>query len=223
MKLVPKKIKIPIPNKFEHYNKRKMNKLSIHPYSPYIPEGAEKLIIGTMPPYRFCHKDTEKLFTADVDFYYGSKDNDFWRLLSGILGTELHFLGTEQAINEGKELLRIVNAGVADIINSCYHNEGKSSDTSLNVISLFDISELLFLNPNIKELIYTSSNVITQMNKAINGCHNWLSKNRMDGEIVINSRKYPVHLLYSPSPNALRRVSKESRISRYMELFNSYI
>ena len=27
---------------------------SIHPYEPYIPEGATKLIIGTMPPFRFC-------------------------------------------------------------------------------------------------------------------------------------------------------------------------
>ena len=34
-----------------------MNKKSTHPFAPEIPEGATKLIIGTMPPYRFCNTD----------------------------------------------------------------------------------------------------------------------------------------------------------------------
>lgn len=35
----------------------RMNKKSTHPFAPEIPEGATKLIIGTMPPYRFCNTD----------------------------------------------------------------------------------------------------------------------------------------------------------------------
>lgn len=51
-----------------------MDKKSTHPFAPEIPEGATKLIIGTMPPYRFCNTD-EALYDDDVNFYYGSRDN----------------------------------------------------------------------------------------------------------------------------------------------------
>jgi len=49
-----------------------------HPFEAFIPSGATKLIIGTIPPERFSQK---KLFCDDVNFYYGSRDNAFWELL----------------------------------------------------------------------------------------------------------------------------------------------
>ena len=51
---------------------------SIHPYREYIPENASKLIIGTIPPFRFCVSGEKRLYPRDVDFYYGSRDNGFW-------------------------------------------------------------------------------------------------------------------------------------------------
>ena len=62
-----------------------MDKKSTHPFAPEIPEGATKLIIGTMPPYRFCNTD-EALYDDDVNFYYGSRDNYFWELVSDASG-----------------------------------------------------------------------------------------------------------------------------------------
>ena len=70
--------------------------LSIHPYEPYIPEGATRLIIGTMPNKRFCVRMPEldelpgtcklpNLQPEDVNFYYGSNDNSFWKLVSAIV------------------------------------------------------------------------------------------------------------------------------------------
>lgn len=53
-----------------------------HPYLPLIPECAKCLIVGTIPPHRFC-KDMQtaqqygKLSQNDVDWYYGSEDNQF--------------------------------------------------------------------------------------------------------------------------------------------------
>ena len=56
---------------------------STHPYEPFIPLNAEKLIIGTIPPIRFCIKERE-IFDDDVNFYYGSRDNAFWPIIENI-------------------------------------------------------------------------------------------------------------------------------------------
>ncbi len=47
-----------------------MNKKSTHPFAPEIPEGATKLIIGTMPPYRFCN--TDEMLRRDLSRVFSS-------------------------------------------------------------------------------------------------------------------------------------------------------
>ena len=51
-----------------------MEEISKHPYDAFVPKGADKLIIGTIPPYRFCHSDSEALFAWEVDLDYGGKE-----------------------------------------------------------------------------------------------------------------------------------------------------
>ena len=96
----------------------RMNKKSTHPFAPEIPEGATKLIIGTMPPYRFCNTD-EMLYDDDVNFYYGSRDNYFWELVSDASGKRLTYANTQEAINERKKLLADLHMGMVDMIVSC--------------------------------------------------------------------------------------------------------
>lgn len=194
--------------------------ISKHPYKAFIPEGADKLIIGSIPPYRFCHQDKERLFATDVNFYYGSKDNCFWDLLSDIQNIKLERINSEEAIKERKQLLVELNAGITDIIVSCTHTDGKSDDKSLKNIVQKDISGLLLQYPSIKELIYTSKFIISQVNKSCGDhtYHQWNS-GKMDGSIKINNKYYSVHILYSPSPNALRRIKPKKRMERYKEIF----
>lgn len=194
--------------------------ISKHPYKAFIPEGADKLIIGSIPPYRFCHQDKSKLFETDVNFYYGSKDNAFWDLLSDITHTKLQHINSEESIEERKQLLVNLNTGITDIVELCEHINGKSDDKSLNIIRLKDISGLLVQYPSINELIYTSRFVIGQINKSCgeHTYHRWDS-GKMDGSININGKKYKVHILYSPSPNALRRICCKKRSKRYEEVF----
>ena len=52
-----------------------------HPYPPFIPEEATRLIVGTLPPPRFSTKD---LRFDDVNFCYGSKDGMLWKILNCI-------------------------------------------------------------------------------------------------------------------------------------------
>lgn len=194
----------------------KMENRSIHPYAHYIPKNATKLIIGTMPPYRFCTQDLEP---GDVNFYYGSKDNCFWTLISEITTIKLDFENSECAINQRKNLLRKLNIGITDIIESCIHNNKKSDDNSLEEIKLKPVNELLSQYPKIDTLIYTSGYVKKEIKEIAKSRHNWSDKAQRKGTIVINGKKYNVIILYSPSPNALRRVKANKRLSQYKNVF----
>ncbi len=202
----------------------KMAGRSKHPYEAFIPENAEKLILGTIPPYRFCHPDEEKLFAKDVDFYYGSKDNYFWKLLSGVLNRKLSYANSERAIEERKQLLTDIHAGIADMVESCVHIDKRSDDASLDDIRQRDLPKLLLQNPNIKELIYTSRFVAKLVGQSVSRFHNIQVRHRwaadkLDGSIEIGGKRYEVHILYSPSPNALRSISPGKRLERYRKIF----
>lgn len=191
---------------------------SKHPYEPFIPQNATKLIIGTMPPYRFCIKP-QNLFDNDVNFYYGSKDNCFWKLLSEITGTKLTFKNSQEAINQRKTLLKNLNIGITDIVEKCIHKNEKSDDASLEEIINKPIRELLLQNPNIDTLIYTSAFVIKQINQiGDKSYHSWKISRRV-GTVIINNKKYNVIVLYSPSPMALRNIDANARLNQYKKVF----
>ena len=195
---------------------------SIHPYEPYIPEGATKLIIGTMPPFRFCTSGGRTLHDNDVDFYYGSRDNSFWKLLSEVTGTTLEFVNTTEAVNQRKQLLQELHIGITDIVGSCIHRNGKSDDASLISIEPKPLDQLLLEYPNIEELIYTSR---AEVKKLINrffadkGPHPRKNDNTWEESVWINGRPYGVTRLYSPSPIALWSVSADARLEQYRRVF----
>jgi G:T/U-mismatch repair DNA glycosylase len=196
---------------------------SIHPFEPFIPEGANKLIIGTMPPPRFCKNHLED---DDVNFYYGSRDNDFWLLLAEITNTDdLHYENTPDAIEQRKKILVDLKSGITDIVKTCVHEGGHASDKDLSDIEYNDIQSLLKEHPQISTLIYTSEKVKRYINEhlRINGhlrtYHSSEDKTKRKWSININNKKYDVIILYSPSPRALGRVSKEKRKEQYREVF----
>ncbi len=193
---------------------------STHPYREYIPKDASKLIIGTIPPFRFCVSGEKRLYPRDVDFYYGSRDNGFWSLISEVTQVKLCYENTKKAVDQRKRLLRKLDAGITDIVEKCIHKDGRSDDASLEIIELKALRKLLMDYPNIEELIYTSIFVARQVSKiADKKRHAWSHEDPKRGHVVINQVKYPVTVLYSPSPNALRGVSKEKRLAQYREVF----
>lgn len=193
---------------------------SKHPYKPYIPKDATKLIIGTMPPYRFCIKP-QALFDEDVNFYYGSKKNYFWKLIEEITGTQLKYENSEVAVNQRKDLLAKFNIGVTDVIEKCVHKNGKSDDASLQEITLKPLKELLLQNPNIDTLLYTSRIIVKHVNKiADKSYHEGWNEFRRKGQVIINNKKYNVIILCSPSPSARRRVSREVQLLQYKDVID---
>ena len=73
-----------------------------HPYEPFIPENATKLIVGTLPPPRFT---TRELKDGDVDFCYGSRDGLLWQVIDKVFALDLKFENTEEAVKQRKEFM----------------------------------------------------------------------------------------------------------------------
>ena len=198
---------------------------SHHPFAPYIPEDATKLIIGTIPPFRFCETNPE-LRKDDVFFYYGSNDNSFWELIGEAINKKFTYTNSESSINERKEALRSLKMGITDIIESCIHENGESSDSKLKNITKKDIDVLLKANPQIDTLIYTSEFVKKLMNDHFKTYHTLTPDQPKAQSVKIDHKTYKVHILYSPSPSALRNMGtdgKQKRLEQYKRILTQEI
>ena len=122
-----------------------MDKKSTHPFAPEIPEGATKLIIGTMPPYRFCNTD-EMLYDDDVNFYYGSRDNYFWELVSDASGKRLTYANTQEAIDERKRLLADLHRHLSSPCCTAKTYKAASFVALTRILDLIQLCQLALAN-----------------------------------------------------------------------------
>ncbi len=126
-----------------------------HPYPPFIPENATKLIIGTLPPPRFTKR---QLREDDVDFCYGSGDGLLWIVLDRIFDLGLKFENTEEAVAQRKDFLRERGIGICDVVESSRREKIDASDLGMQKVELRDMIGILKKNPKIDTLIFTGGN-----------------------------------------------------------------
>ena len=97
-----------------------------HMIAPVYDKNSRILILGSFPSVK----------SREQQFFYGHKQNRFWKVLAGILGCEV-----PQTIEEKKEMLLANHIAVWDVIRSC-EIEG-SSDASIRDVVPNDLSEIL--------------------------------------------------------------------------------
>lgn len=127
----------------------------IHPYAPYIPETATKLIVGTLPPPRFT---TGELKDGDVDFCYGSRDGQLWIILDKIFDLNLKFENTAEAIAQREHFLKAKGIGICDMVASAKREKVDASDIGMMEVELRDLIVVLQQNPKIDTLLFTGGN-----------------------------------------------------------------
>jgi len=126
-----------------------------HPYSPFIPKNATKLIVGTLPPPRFTTGD---LKPDDVNFCYGSRDGQLWKILDVIFGLGLLYENTQQAIDQRKQFLKQQNIGICDVVESAQRKKIDASDLGMQNIVLRDLIGYLKQYPKVETLLFTGGN-----------------------------------------------------------------
>lgn len=127
----------------------------IHPYPPFIPETATKLIVGTLPPPRFT---TGALKEGDVDFCYGSRDGQLWQILDRIFGLNLKFETTAEAIVQRERFLINRGIGICDMVASAKREKVDASDIGMREVELRDLVAVLQQCPKIDTLLFTGGN-----------------------------------------------------------------
>ncbi len=126
-----------------------------HPYRIFLPEGCHNLIIGTLPPPR---QSTGALKKRDVDFCYGSCDNQLWPVLAKLFQLELLYDNSLEAVMQRKELLISIKTGICDIVESCQREEVNAQDLGMKNVVMRDIFVQLQNCSTIKQLIFTGGN-----------------------------------------------------------------
>ncbi len=127
----------------------------IHPYPPYIPKTATKLIVGTLPPPRFT---TGELKERDVDFCYGSGDGQLWVILDRIFDLDLKFETTAEAIAQREHFLNQRGIGICDMVASAKREKMDASDIGMKDVELRDLVKVLQHHPKIDTLLFTGGN-----------------------------------------------------------------
>jgi len=132
-----------------------LNFIHKHPYQPFIPKNATKLIVGTLPPPRFSDGILKK---GDVDFCYGSIDGQLWKILDEIFNLNLKFETTEFAIQQRKSFLESNKIGICDIVESCERKKIDASDLGMEQVKLRNFIFYLQKFKNIDTLLLTGGN-----------------------------------------------------------------
>ena len=179
-----------------------------HPFQPYIPENATKLIIGTTPPPRFAKNE---LSDKDVNFYYGSSDNLFWDIIGEIAFVDFKKENSAQEIEKRKNFLEDKNIGICDIVLKTNRKKSDSAldDDLVDIEHLDIVNKILVKHPKIDTLIYTSDFVKKQMAQLLKKlfgkeiCHKSTNDDE-EKELIINNKKYKAVTLIWPSHSTNR-------------------
>lgn len=122
----------------------------------YTPAAATALLIGTFPSI-LVREQFGRVRDTDIDFFYGSIDNNFWRDLSIIYRTPLSFVRSEEAVTQRMDLLDRLGLALSDCIYAC-ETTGSAMDTALQNIE-WNRSLITVLDQHraINTLLFTSS------------------------------------------------------------------
>ncbi len=196
-----------------------------HPWVEYIPENADKLILGTFPT---------KEENRDFDFFYPNRYNKFWRVLARIADFKLtDFDKTDEwkklAVKERKEILGKLKLAITDIGAVVLRHNNSSLDSNLFPIEFTDIFSIVKKYPKIKTIILTSSssgNSVLSWFKIyceINNVELKIDKKNnnfpIETNVNINNKTLKVIIVYSTSGAAGR--SEDFLVEQYKRVFSS--
>lgn len=183
--------------------------------------------MGTLPPPRFCER---KFKPEDVDFCYGSKDNQLWPVLDKIFNLNLSYTNHKESVKERIDFLNKYKIGFCDIVESCQRSKIDASDLGMTNIKLRNIIYYLSKNKNINKIIFTGKNskngpeyffrkLLKEANIEIIEV---LNNSIREHYIIFENRKINLFSLTSPSNAANRSIGANKIYKEKKQLNKDY-
>lgn len=123
-----------------------MEEIETHPFKAFIPENAIIIIVGSFPGKEVTHK-----ILSEEEWFYGSKRNQLWKIISGVYLTDL------KTSTEKQNLFKKHGIGMADIFLKVKRKEDNNMDSNLEVIEYNDKAiKSILKNQSIKKIFFTS-------------------------------------------------------------------
>ena len=123
-----------------------MEEIETHPFKAFIPENATVIIVGSFPGKEVTHK-----ILGGEEWFYGSKRNQLWRIISRVYVTDL------QTRTEKQNLFKKHGIGMVDIFLKVKRKEDNNMDSNLEVIEYNDKAiKSILKNQSIKKIFFTS-------------------------------------------------------------------
>ena len=124
----------------------KQEEIETHPFKAFIPGNITVLIVGTFPGREVTYR-----ILSEDEWFYGSKRNQFWKIISGVYQTNVESKKNKQ------DLFREHGIGMVDIFLRVKRKAGNNMDSNLQVIEYNDIAiKGILKNDAIKNIFFTS-------------------------------------------------------------------
>lgn len=121
-----------------------------HPWTPFVPDNAKVLMLGTFPPGR--HR-------WSMDFYYPNATNDFWRIIGTIFEGDPYALYRPDKkafdLDHIIEILKNYGIALSDTVLQARRTRGTASDKDLEVVEPRDIVALSDSIPTLRAIATT--------------------------------------------------------------------
>lgn len=127
-----------------------------HPFNnPSDLKGAKYLFVGTFPPRRFYTKELEK---GDIDWFYGSKKNEFWGVggKKGLIQQALSCDDELDTFEKRKEFCQKRHIAFLDLFQKIYRYGESASDSNIFPIAKVNLIHYLKENSEIEAVFFTS-------------------------------------------------------------------
>lgn len=126
------------------------NIIETHPWTPFVPDGAKALIMGTFPPGR--HRWA-------MDFFYPNPTNDFWRIMGLIYCGDLDRFYSRATRSYDlpaiKALLAEHGIAMGDTGHRVRRLRGNASDKYLEILEHVDLEAILERMPDCRAIATT--------------------------------------------------------------------
>lgn len=139
-----------------------MEEIEVHPYKAFIPKNVTVIIVGSFPGKEITHKTL-----SEDEWFYGSKRNQFWKILSGVYQIELNTKSEKQKLFEEHGI------GMVDIFLRIKRKGDNNTDSNLEIVEYNEkVIKQILLNKNIQTIFFTSKFVEKQFLKLFPGTEN---------------------------------------------------